>query len=143
LTLAGYDLTTQERDRRWNIVREQMTVDEISALIVHGSTATGGHGNGNLRWMTNLNHEGFLYFPLSGDPSLFGITGGKRPGWVPDEISPNPVDRVGVGQATSLDWSSLLSVWIPSLNSTPARTRATSSGLLTLRHLAWAASSSL
>ena len=41
----------------------------------------------------------------------------------------------GLGvQAASLDSSVFLSMWIPSLNLTPARTRATSSGLLTFRH---------
>ena len=47
------------------------------------------------------------------------------------------------GQAASLDPWVLLSTRFPSLNSMPAWTRATSSGLLTFRHRSWAASSSL
>ena len=47
------------------------------------------------------------------------------------------------GQAASLVVSVLRSVWLPSLNWMPAATRATSSGLLTLRQRAWAASRSL
>ena len=47
------------------------------------------------------------------------------------------------GQAASLVPWVLLSTRFPSLNSMPAWTRATSSGLLTFRHRSWAASSSL
>ena len=47
------------------------------------------------------------------------------------------------GQAASFDPWVLLSTRFPSLNSMPAWTRATSSGLLTFRHRSWAASSSL
>ena len=64
-----FNLTLKERDRRWNKVREAMEKRELECLVIWGSYGRFGHFGANLRYLSNISAEGYLVFPLKGDPT--------------------------------------------------------------------------
>ena len=83
--------TLEERDRRWEKVRDVMGQRGIDCLIVWGSL--GSHNNfiANLRYLTNMALEGYLVFPLRGEPVFFTFIGMRNPAvWVADMRSGHP-----------------------------------------------------
>ena len=77
-------LDEQERDRRWKKIREGMEKRGIDCLIAYGS---GTHNlNANLRYLSNVTFgkDGYMVFPLSGDPTLFLFMGRPEKLWVQD-----------------------------------------------------------
>lgn len=84
-------LTKDERDRRWRKVRGLMEKRGLDCLIGWGSL--GCHSNlcANLRYLSNTAHEGYLVFPLNGEPSLFTFMGRKvQTSWVVDQRCGHP-----------------------------------------------------
>jgi Xaa-Pro aminopeptidase len=91
------ELSLQEKERRWSLVRKRMRQEDLSALIVYGDT-------GNFiptRYLTNMYPTGatqqVLFFPVDGNPILLVSLGrveffAKRKSWVAPEnifLSPN------------------------------------------------------
>ncbi|MDW7740582.1 MAG: Xaa-Pro peptidase family protein [Bacillota bacterium] len=66
-------LSIDERNRRWDIVREKMASRHIECLLVWGNDIFWSMGMANIRYMTQIasRHGGYLVFPLSGDPVVF------------------------------------------------------------------------
>lgn len=64
------DLSLDERDRRWKLVRKAMEKRGLEALVVWGSLGRSGNYNANLRYLSNARMEGYLVFPFKGDPGL-------------------------------------------------------------------------
>jgi len=86
-----FDLTLDERDRRWGIVREAMRRREIECLILWGSYGRFRHFGANLKYLSNISVEGYLVFPLSGDPTLVMFFARPDPtAWVADARSGHP-----------------------------------------------------
>ncbi len=79
-----FTLTVEERDRRWNNIREAMEKRGLKCLIVWGSTGEFRDLNGNLQYLSNVANEGYLLFPLESEPTLYSFEGGLEPTWVPD-----------------------------------------------------------
>jgi len=84
------ELSLQEKDRRWSLVRERMRQDSLAAIIVYGDA-------GNFiptRYLTNVYPLGaaqeVLFLPVDGNP-VFLLSNGqmeflaKRKSWVPPE----------------------------------------------------------
>jgi Xaa-Pro aminopeptidase len=86
-----FELTLKERDRRWKKVREAMDKRELGALVVWDSF--GGHGryNANLRYLSNANTEGYLVFPLVGEPALVIFLKKVRSTWVTNRETGHPM----------------------------------------------------
>jgi Xaa-Pro aminopeptidase len=84
------ELSRQEKERRWSLVRERMRQESLAAIIVYGDT-------GNFvptRYLTNTYPTGgtqqVLFFPVDGDPVFLVSLGrveffAKRTSWVPPE----------------------------------------------------------
>lgn len=70
----GFELSLEERDRRWAAAREQMRAHGLSALVVSGFHSILYEGQAAQRWFTNLDIEGYLIFPLEGEPTHYGFT---------------------------------------------------------------------
>lgn len=95
------ELSLQEKERRWSLVRKRMKQEGLVAIIVYGDT-------GNFipsRYLTNVYPTGatqqVLFLPLDGDPVFFVSLDrveffSKRMSWIPPEniyLSVNwPVD---------------------------------------------------
>ena len=78
-------LTPEERERRWKRIRDAMEKRGLECLIVWGTF--GFHRNlaANLKYLSNMTTEGYLLFPLEGEPTLIIFIG--RPestSWVRD-----------------------------------------------------------
>jgi Xaa-Pro aminopeptidase len=87
-----YTLPPEERDRRWSNIREAMKKRGLECLIDWGSHSLFRDVNGNLQYLTNIAAEGYLLFPLDGDPTLFTFEGGLEPTcWVKDWRAGHPV----------------------------------------------------
>ncbi|MSO94898.1 MAG: aminopeptidase P family protein [Thermoleophilia bacterium] len=82
--ITPFELSTTERDRRWSAVRHEMGRRGLQALIVHGSYACYRDSNANLQYMTNVNDEGYLLFPLEHEPTLYTFENRLDPTWVDD-----------------------------------------------------------
>ncbi len=65
-----HDLSLNERDRRWKLVRESMKKRGLEALVVWGSFGRSGNYNANLRYLSNARMEGYLVFPIAAEPEL-------------------------------------------------------------------------
>lgn len=66
-------LTRAERDRRWNLVREQMARKGVDALVIWGTDTFYGMGMANFRYLTHIGSQmgGACIFPLAGDPIVY------------------------------------------------------------------------
>ena len=82
--LHPFSFSDAERDRRWGSTRAAMAERGLDALVVWGSSGAFVHSNASMRWLTNVNSEGYLVFPLDGEPVLFSFENGLNPGWVKD-----------------------------------------------------------
>ena len=85
-----YTLPIEERDRRWRNIRSSMEERGLECLIVWGSYGLFRDLNGNLQYLTNINNEGYLLFPLRSEPTFYGFEGGLEPNWVQDWRSGMP-----------------------------------------------------
>ncbi len=65
-----WELSLEERDRRWGLVRRAMKKRNLDALVVWGSLGRSGNYNANLRYLANARMEGYLVFPAAADPEL-------------------------------------------------------------------------
>jgi Xaa-Pro dipeptidase len=83
-------LSREERDRRWNNIRQAMEKQGLKCLIVWGSFGRFRHFNASLRYLSNFNTEGYMVFPLEGDPTLFTFQGGYPTPWVADNRTGHP-----------------------------------------------------
>ncbi|MEU6561579.1 M24 family metallopeptidase [Nocardia nova] len=91
----GFELSSAERDRRWAAARAEMKARGLSALVISGFHSVLYEGQAGLRWFTNLDIEGYLVFPLEGEPVHFGFTPKPKVSrlagcWVPDARSGFP-----------------------------------------------------
>jgi Xaa-Pro aminopeptidase len=77
-------LTREERDRRWKKVRDAMKKRGFECLVVWGSTGGFGGLAANLRYLSNTTEQGYLVFPLEGEPTIFTFEKGLETPWVPD-----------------------------------------------------------
>lgn len=98
--LNDFRFTLEERDRRWELVRSVMQRRGIDWLVVSGFNTGFGGAIANLRWLTNLDCEGFLAFPLTGEPTLMAFEADAKlsadpSSWVSDWRSDTP--RFGTG----------------------------------------------
>lgn len=86
-----FNLTLEEQDRRWKKIREAMGKRSLGALVVWSSIGHHGTHTANLRYLSNVKTEGYLIFPLEGEPTLFTFI--KRPqagSWVTDFRTGHP-----------------------------------------------------
>ena len=83
-------LSHQERDRRWKNIREAMGKQGLDCLVVYGCFGRYRQLNASLRYLCNFNTEGYLVFPLEGDPTLFTFMGGFPTPWVADNRTGQP-----------------------------------------------------
>lgn len=94
-------LTQEEGETRWKKVRSAMGERGLQCLIIFGSFGMFGQLNANLRYLANAANEGFLIFPLQGEPTLVSFVIHNEPDqWVTDLRSGHPyysnviVDRI-------------------------------------------------
>lgn len=66
-----FQFTAEERDRRWQKVRNAMAERGLEALVICSQTGHFGTHTANLRYLANLKTEGYLAFPLQGEPTIF------------------------------------------------------------------------
>jgi Xaa-Pro aminopeptidase len=66
-------LSQEERDRRWQMLREMMVQEGLDCLIVVGNDLKVGMAMANMRWITSIgsSHGGYVFFPLVGDPVVW------------------------------------------------------------------------
>lgn len=80
-------LQVDERDRRWKNIRDAMRREGLDCLIVYGSRAM-DQSMASLRYLTNVSFaEGYLVFPLEGEPTLFPFIARKRGQWANQWVS--------------------------------------------------------
>ena len=93
-----FNFSTEERDRRWKKVRDAMEERGFECLILWGIFGRHGTLTVNLRYLSNVLTEGFLIFPLKGEPTFFRFWAGHEPtSWVGD----NRIGHPGYSQAMS------------------------------------------
>jgi Xaa-Pro aminopeptidase len=85
-----YPLTIEERDRRWRVVREAMERRKLDCLVVYGATGAYRHLAANLRYLSNVAVEGYVVFPLQGDPTLISFWAWPNLPWVKDSRGGKP-----------------------------------------------------
>jgi Xaa-Pro aminopeptidase len=83
-------LTLEERDRRWKNVREAMGRRGLDCLIVWGSQGSWGGFAANLRYLSNLMEQGYLVFPVEGEPTIFSFESGQESPWIKDGRTGQP-----------------------------------------------------
>jgi len=78
-----FNLTLDERDRRWKKVRDAMEKRGLECLVIWGSYGRFRHFGANLKYLSNISAEGYLVFPLKEDPTLvlFIARRTPQPGW--------------------------------------------------------------
>ena len=67
-------LSLQERERRWNSVRQKMAQRGLDCLIVHGDSGKYDSMMANIRYLTHIGghgEEGYAVFPLQGEVTVF------------------------------------------------------------------------
>lgn len=97
-TASTLILDEQERDRRWRKVREEMEKRRLDCLIVFGTSGHRMQLAGNMRYLCNTNStlEGYLVFPLQGEPTVVTFTEKNRVMWVKDFRGGHPTYSRGV-----------------------------------------------
>ena len=83
-------LTLEERDRRWANVRKAMKDRKLDCLIVWSSQGYWTGLAANLRYLTNILDEGYLVFPIEGEPTLFTFEIGLPSPWLNDHRAGQP-----------------------------------------------------
>jgi Xaa-Pro aminopeptidase len=91
-------LSREERDRRWNNIRQAMKKQGLDCLIVWGCTGRYRHYNSSLRYLSNFQTEGYMVFPLESDPTLFTFLGGYPTPWVADHRTGHPKYSKGISE---------------------------------------------
>lgn len=84
-------LTIEERDRRWEKVREEMAKRDLGTLVVWSSFGHHGTQCANLRYLTNAKSEGYLVFPVEGEPTIIKFVARSQPSWVTDFRCGHPI----------------------------------------------------
>jgi len=67
-------ISDKEIQRRHQRIREEMAKRNISCLVVTGSQVNYGAGSDNVRYLSNYGiyyGEGYIVFPISGEPTMF------------------------------------------------------------------------
>src|SRR4030042_6179810 len=67
-------LSLKERDRRYKLVRQAMRERSLDALLIWGHSGKWDWHMANIHYLSLVGgngEEGFLVFPLEGDPTLF------------------------------------------------------------------------
>ena len=78
-------LTQEEGKRRWQKVREAIAGRDLECLIIWGSFGGFGSLGASLRYLSNVANEGYLVFPLEGEPTLFTFLVKEDPAsWIKD-----------------------------------------------------------
>lgn len=87
-------LSLEERDRRWEAIREEMKAADIDCLLIHGNSGKWDQQSSSMRYVGQIGgngEEGWLVFPLEGEPTGFVFAGGAMLGlwnevqdWVTD-----------------------------------------------------------
>jgi Xaa-Pro dipeptidase len=86
-----FSLTLEERDRRWKKLRESMEKRGFEGLIIWGSYGRFRHFGANLKYLSNISAEGYLVFPLEGEPTLVLFFARPDPtAWVMDARTGHP-----------------------------------------------------
>jgi Xaa-Pro dipeptidase len=86
-----FDLTLDERNRRWKNVRDAMERRKVECLVVWGSYGRFRHFGANLKYLSNISAEGYLLFPLKEDPTLVMFFARPDPAaWVADGRTGHP-----------------------------------------------------
>jgi Xaa-Pro aminopeptidase len=83
-------LSHQERDQRWKNIRQAMDKQGLECLIVWGCFGRFRHFSASLRYLCGSHTEGYMVFPLEGDPTLFTFVGGFPTPWVADNRTAHP-----------------------------------------------------
>lgn len=83
-------LSHEERDGRWKNIRQAMEKQGLDCLIVWGCFGRYRHFNASLRYLCNFNTEGYMVFPVEGDPMLLTFQGGYPTPWVADNRTGHP-----------------------------------------------------
>jgi len=86
-----FNLTLDERDRRWKKVRDAMEKQGFECLVIWGSYGRFRHFGANLKYLSNISVEGYLVFPLKEDPTLVMFFARPDPtAWVADGRTGHP-----------------------------------------------------
>jgi Xaa-Pro dipeptidase len=86
-----FNLTLDERDRRWKKVRDAMEKHGLECLVIWGSYGRFRHFGANLKYLSNISAEGYLVFPLREDPTLVMFFARPDPtAWVMDGRTGHP-----------------------------------------------------
>ena len=64
-------LSRTERDRRWNLIRGEMSKLGLDCLVIAGDQSNWGGNFANVRYVTGIGDIGFALFPLREEPVLF------------------------------------------------------------------------
>lgn len=86
-------LNAEERERRWKKIREAMGKRGLGCLVVVGTFGRHRDLYANLRYLSNadpVSTEGYLVFPLEGEPTLITFHGRPHPSWIEDNRSGHP-----------------------------------------------------
>src|SRR3990172_12222130 len=68
------ELSLQERDRRYGLIRASMRERRLEALIIWGNSAKWDSKSANIRYISQIGgngEEAMAIFPLEGDPTVF------------------------------------------------------------------------
>lgn len=75
-------LSTAERDRRWNRIRDEMSQRGIDCLLLYGNSGRWNEMHSNIRYVTgyadNLSGTGYALFPVRGEGTLITQMSVKR-----------------------------------------------------------------
>jgi Xaa-Pro dipeptidase len=74
MAMNQFSLSLAERDRRYKLVREAMRKAGFDALLIWGHSGKWDWHMANVHYLSQVGgngEEGFLIFPLEGDPTLF------------------------------------------------------------------------
>jgi len=72
-------LSVQERESRWTAIRKKMRDEQIDCLLIHGDSGKWDQKSSNMRYVGQIGgngEDGWLVFPLEGDPVAFIFSGG-------------------------------------------------------------------
>lgn len=87
-----FTLKRDEGERRWKKVRSAMEERGLDCLIVWGSFGAFSSLSANLRYLSNVANEGYLVFPLQGEPTLFTfLIKEDQESWISDWRCGHPV----------------------------------------------------
>jgi hypothetical protein len=100
--MSSLILDEKERDRRWKKVREMMGKRNLGCLVLYGTFGLySGMLIGSIRYLSNgdsVTGEGYLVFPLEGEPTLFTFAGRPHASWIADNRSAHPTHSKGISE---------------------------------------------